>query len=614
MQSTEQLVSRLSGNYFIRNDHARIERDKLSISSLPGNDQVFRENNRQSAHSTSQHFTSKYEWKRRTTTMSVSGTGNHASRSTNYAEEISSESAAAGLQSLNQRRGAEKERKTGAQVDLLFATKGGLIPTKGYFPQTWNAGYTFKTHRNQSAGNNRSDFTTFGAGGDHTLFNRGYNNQDEGATHQLKFDAQDVGAWLLRRTFLRRIQTTLVNELTISQTDRQRRVNDLDESDKTLRSNDYLSYSATERWLQETPSLRFSRSFLKFLQDRFRKTLTVDFTAGAQFTAQSNRSSHDFLDLTRRYAVFLPGASIRFQHYRDGLHQVSHNLQYTETIRYPNIWDMARVTDSADAYSLYFGNPLLRESRQREASFHSTKWFFDKRNLHYGITLAAGAVSRQQTDSVEWDQQGRRSIYIVNAEGYRYLRGSAEFARAFKLGKNQLQIGVIGNGSTYRSPGYVNGRLNMVRGRTGGGNATVTYTFGDWLLLSIRQDASAQRTVQEVPANRVLRVFYAATTGNTGVKITDRVTLTSNLAYNYAKMAGTQGVNFTIWNAGAAYRLMKGKNLELSLSALDLLRQNTSIVNQAYSNTISQTRNNVLEQYFMFTVSWFPRKFGPAGK
>ncbi|WP_341835120.1 hypothetical protein WJU16_19660 [Chitinophaga pollutisoli] len=73
-------------------------------------------------------------------------------------------------------------------------------------------------------------------------------------------------------------------------------------------------------------------------------------------------------------------------------------------------------------------------------------------------------------------------------------------------------------------------------------------------------------------------------------------------------------MNFTIWNAGAAYRFMKGKNLELSLSALDLLHQNTSIVNQANNNTLSQTRNNVLEQYFMFTVSWFPRKFGPAGK
>lgn len=613
-EANPQREDRLTGNYFLRNDNSRLVRDKLSITSLPGSDQLLRENLRRSTYATRQDFSTRYGAVRQAYRMSVAASGQHANIAEHYDETSASESKTDGLQSLNRRRGAEDATNTGTQVELSFSAMPGMRVQKGYFPRTWNAAYAFKTHRNSRTGHNRSDFTASGAGGDNQLFNRDYRHVDEGSTHQLKFDAGDVTGWLLNKTFLRKIQTTLLNDLTISHTDRLRRVNDLDESDKVLDNNDYLSYSATERWIQESPSLRFSRSFIKSLHDRYQKSLSVDFTAGSQFTAQSNRSAHDFLNLTRRYAVFLPGAAIRFRHYSDGLHQVAYTLQYTETIHYPNSWDLARVTDSADAYSLQYGNPLLRESRQREVSLHSSKWYFDKRNMHYLISLSAGAVSRQHTDSVEWDQQGRRSIYIVNADGYRYVLGSSEFARTFKFRKNQLQLGIMGNGRIYQAPGYVNGRLNMVKGRSAGGNATATYTFGAWLLLSIRQDVNAQRTVQEVPANRVLRVLYTATTGNAGAKITDRMTLTSNLTYNYSKMAGTEGVHFTIWNAGAAYRFMKGKHLELSLSALDLLHQNTSIVNQAYSNTISQTRNNVLEQYFMCTVSWFPRKFGPAKK
>jgi hypothetical protein len=69
-------------------------------------------------------------------------------------------------------------------------------------------------------------------------------------------------------------------------------------------------------------------------------------------------------------------------------------------------------------------------------------------------------------------------------------------------------------------------------------------------------------------------------------------------------------INFIIWNANATYRFTKGNNAEIKFSALDLLRQNRSISNFTSTNSLTTSTRNVLQQYFMVTLSYYPRKFG----
>jgi hypothetical protein len=84
----------------------------------------------------------------------------------------------------------------------------------------------------------------------------------------------------------------------------------------------------------------------------------------------------------------------------------------------------------------------------------------------------------------------------------------------------------------------------------------------------------------------------------------------TNAIYTKNKYNGIQKQVFTIWNASANYRLFKGNTTEIKFSALDLLHQNTGLINYGFNNSITQGTVNVLQQYFMVTLAYFPRKFG----
>ena len=85
---------------------------------------------------------------------------------------------------------------------------------------------------------------------------------------------------------------------------------------------------------------------------------------------------------------------------------------------------------------------------------------------------------------------------------------------------------------------------------------------------------------------------------------------------HYTSSLGGVPANYAIWNAGATYRLFEGNTGEVKFSAMDLLHQNKGVINNSSGNTLTRGTVNALQQYFMLTFSWFPRRFGrrDAGK
>ena len=92
--------------------------------------------------------------------------------------------------------------------------------------------------------------------------------------------------------------------------------------------------------------------------------------------------------------------------------------------------------------------------------------------------------------------------------------------------------------------------------------------------------------------------------------MTKKFTLSSNISFNSSKSNSAASINFAIWNASAVYRFLKGNNAEFKFSAMDLLHQNTNIINYGGANSFTLGTQNVLQQYFMATFSYYPRQFG----
>jgi hypothetical protein len=63
-----------------------------------------------------------------------------------------------------------------------------------------------------------------------------------------------------------------------------------------------------------------------------------------------------------------------------------------------------------------------------------------------------------------------------------------------------------------------------------------------------------------------------------------------------------------------AKQIFKNKQGEIRLSVFDLLNQNVSVTHSVSSNTIADTKSNVLSRYGMLTFTYNLRRFGGKGQ
>jgi hypothetical protein len=98
-----------------------------------------------------------------------------------------------------------------------------------------------------------------------------------------------------------------------------------------------------------------------------------------------------------------------------------------------------------------------------------------------------------------------------------------------------------------------------------------------------------------------------------------RLGLTLNLPKGYAVSSTLDHTKNTglkdpivLWNAFATCRILKNQQGELKFSAMDILKQFQNISNTSDSFGTTTRISNGLQQYFMLTFSYYPRKFGKA--
>ena len=65
-----------------------------------------------------------------------------------------------------------------------------------------------------------------------------------------------------------------------------------------------------------------------------------------------------------------------------------------------------------------------------------------------------------------------------------------------------------------------------------------------------------------------------------------------------------------IWNASISQRLLKQRNLTLSIRAYDILQQRDNISRNISATARTDSRNEAVNSYFLFSVNWRFGKFG----
>lgn len=93
-----------------------------------------------------------------------------------------------------------------------------------------------------------------------------------------------------------------------------------------------------------------------------------------------------------------------------------------------------------------------------------------------------------------------------------------------------------------------------------------------------------------------------------GLGVRKRAFLNTSLSYLNVENINNSN-DFLLWNVSASYRALKKSNLEIKLSALDILNNNSSIHTRSTSTSTTYETNNIIRRYIMLNLSYYPRFF-----
>ncbi|TKC10594.1 hypothetical protein FA048_10465 [Pedobacter polaris] len=439
-------------------------------------------------------------------------------------------------------------------------------------------------------------------------FNRNYQTNTKSFNQNINLVVRDLKSLFFGNKNFSNFNGELSAKLDLDNNKNKNQVEDL--NGNTYKPNDYLSNDLQTNQAIFTPGFSISKNFSKNLSNRYNKNLSIRLTAAQQLSYQDNKSIKSFQNINRNYNNFVPMASISYYNYQYGTHSTNISLTYNTTIAIPTVNQLAPLTDSTNLYNLQRGNINLVEAKTK--SLNLSLYRNDMRNkntLNFSANASIGLIEDAIIDSSFIDARNRRNNYLANANGSKYARLYGDVRKSLKFKSAELKFGYTTSFNINRTPNYLNGVFNFSNNTSTENKISTNFTFKDKFALEGTQSIGTSSSKQK-SLNTAYKNVTLTSSLSTNYNFTKKFSLNSNISLNNNNPSVGETVNFTIWNAEFNYRFTKGNNAEIKLSALDLLKQNRAIFNFAGTNTFTTSTRNVLQQYFMVTLSYYPRKFG----
>lgn len=611
---TYENKSALRSDYFIQSRNGKFQSEQQTTTTINNTDKIVVKNTEEATNlTTKQKFSSNYQWtkNRHSLTLNQSFNKDHG-RSINETLRTA-ENAQNVLTSTNNTLSQNKFSNSNVNVNAKYQSAFDTKKPRSLL-NSFIADYTLRANDNQNQRLNITKFSAYTTEDADKTFNRKYDITSDGMNHQIGFTIGNLKSGIFGDGKLQWIDLSFNNKLNIDQENSKSNVKDLNKNTNIYENNEYLSNKMRSLAINETPALNLSKTINKGLSNRYTKSLTFTFSPKQQFIYQKNRSDRAIQNINRTYSTFVPEADISYRNIQFGEFRKNYTLGYSTMVSIPNIQQLAPLTDSTNLYYLQKGNLKLKEAVQKSISLsYSYSDLKTKNTLNYGASLNAGITSNGFTDSVLIDDQNRRTIYFVNSNGNKFLTLNGNIRKALKLKTSEIQLNVNTALNITKTPGYTNSVFNYSNDLSTSSRFSVNYTYKDYLAIEGTQSLDTYYSRQEAFNTEYSGQNYA-TTISSSYNVTKKITVNSNVRFNSSSSSGaSKAINFTIWNASVMYRFLKGNNAEFKLSALDLLHENNSVINYGNANSFTIGTQNVLEQYFLVTLAYYPRQFGTKG-
>ncbi|MCD2425030.1 outer membrane beta-barrel protein [Niabella pedocola] len=450
---------------------------------------------------------------------------------------------------------------------------------------------------------------------------RKYHNENSNFTTNIGLNYNGLRSLLFGNYNFWNINIGLRNNFRYNKSDLNADVLELDSVTNTYRINEALTNVNSVVNIEDRPGISFFKTISRVLSDRHYKSISFRTDLQNQFLYQRNTSTLSYRNLERSFHFFTPASSIYYNYNRFNKYNLNIGVTHSSSANAPTIDQLYPIVDNINKYNIVVGNPDLKSPLSNNFNFnanYNTQRFNEKTTYTVGLNLGYNTFKNGISDSSIFGNNGSRTSYLLNINGRRSFNGNLNASASFRINnKNMMQVRYNGSMGGSHAPQYIKtpadqvAQLIYTQTRSQNHGFNLFYSLTDLFNISLGENITSNNSQQIGTGKAALKATTYGTTARFTLLVPKNFTLSSNVNYLNNISAKDQSEKATIWNAYATWRFMKMKQAEVKLSVFDILRQNRNISNFANdNNTTGTTITNGIQQFYMLTLSYFPRQFG----
>ncbi|HLD52164.1 MAG TPA: TonB-dependent receptor [Sediminibacterium sp.] len=322
-----------------------------------------------------------------------------------------------------------------------------------------------------------------------------------------------------------------------------------------------------------------------------------------------NYRLNDLVKQTNRNVVFnnfIPAVSLNLTPKQ----QRRFYFNYNGSTQNPTLSQIQPIIDNIDPLNLTIGNPNLKQSFVHRFSLGGSDYkVLKSRSVSFNVNYSKTENAISNSSFV--DSEGRRINQAINVDGnYNF---SARVGYGFEIIPS-LNLNFDIGPRKSRFANRVNGINNTTQNIATSYSINAGYWGDKWINFWFQGNANQNKSTTSIRPDIVTQFWSYEAYGNLQFKLKKiktyiDVNIDANIYQKTAVFADQRDVY--IINASVRKIISKNDQWELKASVNDLFNQNLGINRNASSNFITETTNQSIQRYFLFSLIW---NFSKNGK
>lgn len=255
------------------------------------------------------------------------------------------------------------------------------------------------------------------------------------------------------------------------------------------------------------------------------------------------------------------------------------------------------------------GNPNLRSAMSNNISLNYNSYDM-KTKSGYGGYFYAGFVNNGIVSKSTVDNNLVRNTTYENVDGNFNMFTNVHYDKKYKVDKHSFSWRLGSDISYNKQKSFSQDVLYTTKTFSAGPELSFSYNYNDLIEIAPRYQYNFNSADYSID-NNLDTNFSSSELGITLETFWPKKIEFSNdfsMTYN-PNVADGFTKDFYMWNASLGVKFLKNDRALLKVKVFDLLNQNTSVRRVSRQDYIEDSQRLVLEQYFMFSLTYKVNKF-----